>query len=61
MTASMPSKSEVYAACLELIRHKIARLERALADLSEDAAGETKSSAGDKHETSRAMVQNEQE
>lgn len=40
---------------------KTARLKKRSAELQESLGSETKSSAGDKHETGRAMVQLEQE
>lgn len=50
----------VHDACLQQINAKIEALELALEDLFSDAEGESKSSAGDKHETGRAMLQIEQ-
>lgn len=57
----MLSKNQVYQACLYLISQKINNLENTLAELAEGIENESKSSAGDKHETSRAMLHNEQE
>ncbi|MCU0423309.1 MAG: hypothetical protein MUC81_10910 [Bacteroidia bacterium] len=42
------------------LENKIAEIESALADLQASIAGETKSSAGDKYETSREMIAQEQ-
>lgn len=57
----MSFKQKIHAHCLRLLNDKIQELEKILKELSESAANNTKSSAGDKHETARAMVQIEQE
>lgn len=57
----MNLKSRIHSACLSLIDAKINSLKEQLTELSEGAASEGKSSAGDKHETGRAMAQLEQE
>ncbi len=54
-------KQKVYAACLQLVEDKIQNFQNTLQDLAEGATNDSKSSAGDKHETSRAMMQLEQE
>lgn len=54
-------KQKVYQYCLQLIADKIALLEATLHDLRESVANETKSTAGDKYETARAMIHIEQE
>jgi predicted aspartyl protease len=57
----MRLKQKIYRACLQLINDKIQNFQSALNDLSEGAKNDSKSSAGDKHETARAMMQLEQE
>ena len=58
----MPTtKEQIFNSCLHLINEKINTVETALKELKETGAGETKSTAGDKHETSLAMIQIEQE
>jgi transcription elongation GreA/GreB family factor len=59
----MPSliKQKVYQHYYQLINTKIELLNHALNDLRESSKNETKSSAGDKYETSRAMLQLEQD
>jgi transcription elongation GreA/GreB family factor len=57
----MTFKQKIYSRCLQLLNDKIQELEKILAELSESATNNTKSSAGDKHETGRAMIQIEQE
>jgi hypothetical protein len=55
------SKQKIYSACLDILVKKIENLSESFSLLSEAASNETKSSVGDKHETSRAMIQLEQE
>ncbi len=57
----MTLKEEVYYKCLEKVVEKITLLQNTLKDLTESAANETKSTAGDKHETALTMLQIEQE
>lgn len=57
----MNLKQNIHSACLVLLDEKIAAMQKQLEELSEGAADEGKSSAGDKHETGRAMAQLEQE
>ena len=58
---SMTLKQKTYNHCLQLITQKIAELNNTLDELGEGIKDDSKSSAGDKHETSRAMAQIEQE
>ena len=57
----MKSKEALYAYCLEYVEERIARIKQQIANLQLAANEETKSSAGDKYETSRAMAQLEVE
>ena len=57
----MQLKQCVYNTCLQLLNNKIQALQNILRQLSEGAISDGKSSAGDKHETARAMMQLEQE
>ena len=57
----MNFKEKVHLAFTALLDNKIAQLQQALNDLHESAKNETKSTAGDKHETALAMLQIEQE
>jgi transcription elongation GreA/GreB family factor len=50
----------IYLYYLDALNHKINTLQQTLADLKESGANETKSTAGDKHETALAMLQIEQ-
>lgn len=54
-------KSALVDHCLAVLMKRAAAADKQLQDLKEDLLGESKSSAGDKHETGRAMVQLEME
>src|SRR5687768_5016861 len=54
-------KSRLLQAAREHLQQKINSLHNDLTDLTRGIENESKSSAGDKHETARAMVQLEQE
>src|SRR6188768_3737778 len=56
----MPLKQQIHAHYLQIINDKINFLQQVLADLKESSSNETKSTAGDKHETALAMLQIEQ-
>ena len=56
----MTIKQKIYNHCLELVNDRIKMLRNVLADLKESGTNETKSTAGDKHETALAMLQIEQ-
>lgn len=53
----MNFKEQVHQQFIQIISEKIAMLKTAIADLRNSSANETKSSAGDKYETARAMLQ----
>lgn len=53
-------KQKVYDHFYSAIKEKINRLQKILNELKESGANETKSTAGDKHETALAMLQIEQ-
>lgn len=53
----MTFKLQVYNKCRSILDEKISLLTNLLSDLTKSIEGESKSSAGDKHETSRAMMQ----
>lgn len=57
----MTLKEKIYSHYRQLLNEKISRLQQAIDSLRESAAGETKRTAGDKHETALAMLQAEQE
>ncbi len=53
-------KQQVYNHYYRLLQQKMEALQKVLNDLKESGANETKSTAGDKHETALAMLQIEQ-
>lgn len=53
-------KQKIYNHYLNVINDKFELLQKVLTDLKESGANETKSTAGDKHETALAMLQIEQ-
>lgn len=55
----MGIKTSILTACKQVIHYKITQLNDAISELGE--SNDVKSSAGDKHETGRAMVHLEQE
>lgn len=57
----MTFKQQVCEQCRLLLEEKISELRSILRELEEGGANDSKSSAGDKHETARAMMQLEQE
>ena len=56
----MTFKQKVYNHYLQVVNDKISQLQQVLSDLKESSSNETKSTAGDKHETALAMLQIEQ-
>jgi transcription elongation GreA/GreB family factor len=54
-------KAELFAHCRDYITARVSRIKQNINSLRESLDSETRSSAGDKHETGRAMVQLEQE
>lgn len=55
----MNLKQQLYILCYEYITTRIRNAEELITDAREAAANETKSSAGDKYETGREMMQQE--
>jgi transcription elongation GreA/GreB family factor len=55
------TKTELIAACEQLLDQRLQRIDAAMSLSREAAEGETKSSAGDKFETTRAMMHAELE
>lgn len=54
-------KNQLYNRCVEFAQQRVDTIQKAVDAASESQNDETKSSAGDKHETGRAMMQLEQE
>lgn len=61
MKASPETKTKLLATCREMIGQRIQRAREAMDFAQESANQETKSSAGDKYETGRAMMQRERD
>ena len=57
----MPIKISLHKECIDRLSERIKGIRDALTDAQQAANQETKSSAGDKHETGRAMMQLETE
>ncbi len=57
----MPTKQQLYDFCQTFVEGRISRIRNNIKDVQESLSSETKSSAGDKHETGRAMLQLERE
>jgi transcription elongation GreA/GreB family factor len=49
-------KSQLYAACSDYVNNRLMQVETNIRSMQNDLLSETKSSAGDKHETGRAMI-----
>ena len=56
----MNLKQKIFNHYFNVINDKVEMLQKVLADLKESGSNETKSTAGDKHETALAMLQIEQ-
>ncbi|MES2592678.1 MAG: 3-oxoacyl-ACP synthase [Bacteroidota bacterium] len=54
-------KFQLYQKCIDYVEERLSHVQSAIDAASESGNDETKSSAGDKHETGRAMMQLEQE
>lgn len=57
----MKLKQELYSQCIKVIEQRHQTIEKTISSHQKALASETKSSAGDKHETGRAMLQLEME
>ena len=55
------NKTDLHRTCLELLKTQISERSKAVIDAQESVFSNAKSSAGDKHETGRAMLQLERE
>lgn len=55
------NKKELVAMCKDIVVNKLQNVQKAIDGYKSDLLSETKSSAGDKHETGRAMLQLEME
>ncbi|OIQ23398.1 3-oxoacyl-ACP synthase [Lacinutrix sp. MedPE-SW] len=57
----MKIKEQLYKQCKSFIENRLKTVQETIAGIQESLLSETKSSAGDKHETGRAMLQLERE
>ena len=57
----MNIKQELSNQCLEFVENRFQTIQNTIKEIQESLLSETKSSAGDKHETGRAMLQLERE
>ena len=57
----MNIKEELYNQCIEFVENRFKTIQNTINDIQKSLQSETKSSAGDKHETGRAMLQLERE
>jgi len=57
----MNIKKELYKKCCEFVENKLGHIQKTILEIQESLTTETKSSAGDKHETGRSMLQLERE
>ena len=57
----MVDKEELLKFCAGFINDRVSRIQKNIVGVQESLTSETKSSAGDKHETGRAMIQLERE
>jgi hypothetical protein len=57
MKSKLEVKKLVYNYCFEFVESRLKTIEKAIFELQQSLDSETKSSAGDKHETGRAMLQ----
>ncbi|WP_034042481.1 GreA/GreB family elongation factor [Wocania ichthyoenteri] len=57
----MSIKEKLYNQCLEFVDNRFQTIQKTINEIQESLTSETKSSAGDKHETGRAMLQLERE
>ena len=55
------TKQKLYEACLDFVENRFQTIKNTIKEIQESLTSETKSSAGDKHETGRAMLQLERE
>lgn len=57
----MEIKSLVYQQCINFVEQRLQTVQNSIKEIQESLSSETKSSAGDKYETGRAMLQLERE
>lgn len=61
MTSNSELKQQLYNKCVDFVKERFSNIQNQIKGIQESLTSETKSSAGDKHETGRAMLQLERE
>ena len=61
MQSNLKTKEQLYKQCSEFVELRLLTIHNQIKEIQESLTSETKSSAGDKHETGRAMLQLERE
>lgn len=61
MLESLKIKENLYLQCVAFVENRFQTIQDTITEIQESLTSETKSSAGDKHETGRAMLQLERE
>ena len=61
MASNLKTKESLYLQCLKFVENRFNTIQSTINEIQESLTSETKSSAGDKHETGRAMLQLERE
>lgn len=61
MKSDLQIKQHLYAQCVNFVEDRYLKIQNQINEIQESLTSETKSSAGDKHETGRAMLQLERE
>ena len=61
MNSNLELKQQLYKQCGDFVEERLSNIQKQIKEIKESLNSETKSSAGDKHETGRAMLQLERE
>ena len=61
MINGLKIKENLYLQCVDFVENRFQTIQKTIDEIQESLTSETKSSAGDKHETGRAMLQLERE
>lgn len=61
MKSDLHLKQQLYSQCVDFVEERHSKIQNQIREIQEALTSETKSSAGDKHETGRAMLQLERE
>ncbi len=61
MKSNLKIKEQLYKQCVDFVEERLSNIQNQIKGIQESLNSETKSSAGDKHETGRAMLQLDRE